>query len=503
MLKDYGDYFVVTGTAGCGKSILMKHMLVNTLKSTDYVPIFIELRDINKISGSLMDLTKASLLTYGLDLDYEYFEKAFEEGHFIFFLDGYDEIDNNKRDLIRNNIFELVKQYPKCKTIVSSRPDGEFAGWKDFKVLTVNNLEVEEAIELISKLPYDEDIKKKFSDDLKSELFQKHHSFLSNPLLLSIMLLTYGQSANIPNKLSVFYNQAYEALFQRHDTYKGGFQRDRLLKMDIQDYCRVFSAFSVQTYDKREFQFSRIDALNHLSVAKKITNIDFKPELYLNDSLKSSCLLIEDGLFITFSHRSFQEYFTARFINEADVKTKKALLDKYSQNLRFDNVFTLLLEMNPEIMEKLFILPMLSKFFKMIGLKNKVGLEHFYKYMNLCFSIITVEKDNLLGRHHAEGKSSYTNFVFFVINNCGHHVGWKGFDGSKIKVDFFKKYQKEKSFPEFKLSELSENSEFIKDLYNNAYYFSKKTLELLLNINKAILEKHKNFKNSIEEILLK
>jgi hypothetical protein len=502
LLIDNGNYFVITGTAGCGKSILMKHLLIDVLKNSTHVPVFIELRELNKTDGNLVELIKSSLLTYGLKLDYEYFEKAFEAGHFIFFFDGYDEVNNNKREIIRKDIFELVKQYPQCKIIVSSRPDGEFSGWKDFKVLMVNKLQVDEACELINKLPYDEDIKTKFSNDLKNGLFSKHQSFLSNPLLLSIMLLTYGQSANIPNKLSVFYNQAYEALFQRHDTYKGGFQRDRLLDMDIQDYSKVFSAFSVQTYDKREFQFSRVDALNHLSIAKKITNIEFKAEQFLNDTLKSSCLLIEDGLFITFSHRSFQEYFTARFINESSTKTKKALINKYSRNLRFDSVIKLLLEINPEMLEKLFILPGLSKFLKMIELKKKVGLSQFYKYMSICFSQITIEKNNLIGRHSSEDKSFYSNFVSFIVNNLGYHINWKGFDTSKITMDFYQKYKNEKNFPEFKLAELTDKSELIKDLYNHGCYFSKKTLELLVDINKAIILKHKNSTTSIEEILL-
>jgi hypothetical protein len=55
------------------------------------------------------------------------------------------------------------------------------------------------------------------------------------------MLLSYGQSASIPNKISVFYNQAYEALFERHDVLKDGFRRKRLTPLDIQDFARVFA----------------------------------------------------------------------------------------------------------------------------------------------------------------------------------------------------------------------------------------------------------------------
>lgn len=174
-----------------------------------------------------------------------------------------------------------------------------------------------DATELVRRLPEDEELKEKFISDLHKDLFNRHKSFLSNPLLLSIMLLTYGISADIPKKLSIFYNQAYEALFQRHDAIKGGFQRDRHCDLDIQDFSRVFSAFCILTLDKRLFQFSRSDAISYLDKAKDLVNITVNSEDFLEDLLQSICFLVEDGLLLVFAHRSFQEYFSAKFICDA------------------------------------------------------------------------------------------------------------------------------------------------------------------------------------------
>jgi len=211
--------------------------------------------------------------------------------------------------------------------MVSSRPDQEFAGWSQFSVFKAKALTLSQACSLVDKLPYDEELKTKFIGDIKDGLFEKHQSFLSNPLLLSIMLLTYGHSADIPNKLSIFYNQAYEALFQRHDAMKGAYQRDKLTNLDIQDFARIFSAFSVQTYDKRIFSFSSSDAIKFLEKSKNIVNVKFDPQAYLTDALQAVCLLVEEGLFITFSHRSFQEFFTAKFINDSKPENQKKLIN--------------------------------------------------------------------------------------------------------------------------------------------------------------------------------
>jgi predicted NACHT family NTPase len=503
-LSEIGKYSVIQGTAGCGKSILMKYLLIDTLKNTEFVPVFIELREINKIDGDLFNLITSTLSDHKLNLDSDYFTKAFEDGQFIFFFDGFDEVVNNKRDIVRKNINEIIQTYSKSNILVSSRPESEFNGWKEFSVFNVNNLEVEEACQLISNLPYDDDIKNKFITDLRNGLFNKHESFLSNPLLLSIMLLTYGQSANIPNKLSVFYNQAYEALFQRHDTYKAGFMRERLLKIDIQDFCKIISAFSIQTYDKREFQFSRIDVLKYLDTAKKIIGLEFNSEHFLIDSLKSSCLLIEDGLFITFSHRSFQEYFAARFIDNIDINTKKALITKYSHNIRRDEVFKLLLEMNEESMESLFIIPNLQALFEKIGIKENIEIINFYNLLNLCFTEIFYEDESLKLTFNNNSESIFiSDLNFFTIHNFSKLITWKGFNYSNKEKHKYDKYWLNNMSYNYKLIDLTIESELIIEMYNDESYYSRKSLEVLFDIYNAILKKHSNSSKSIEEILLK
>lgn len=500
ILKKEGN-FIITGLAGCGKSILMKYLLIDTLKNTDCVPVFVELREVNKRDIELMDLLEETLIENNLNLDAKYLNKAFDVGQFIFFLDGFDEVDKSKRFSVAKSIMSFAAKYSKSKVVVSSRPDIEFGGWKDFNVTSVGNLELDEACELINKLPYDEDIKIKFVEDLRKELFLKHKSFLSNPLLLSIMLLTYAQSSNIPNKLNVFYNQAYEALYQRHDALKGGYQRKRFTNLDIQDYAKVFSAFCVQTYDKRIFNFSRIEAIDLLKNSSSIVHIDFDAENFLNDSLQSTCLLIEDGIFMTFAHRSFQEYFTARFIYEASEKIQSKLLLKFESNLRSDSIFILLYEMNPEMVEQLYILPKLNGFFKTINLKSRVGIIHFTRFMQLCFSTIRITEHNITAPLERK-QNNYSDILGFVLNQCGHLVDWKGFKGRTRIFDFYEKYRDKSDLVSFKLSELNSNSEVIKDLYKHGMFFSGETLEIILRIRDVIKRKHKNSNLSIENILL-
>jgi predicted NACHT family NTPase len=329
---------VITGSAGCGKSMMMRHLLLNSIVSKNKVPIFIELRQFNSSDTDIRTLIYETLRIHKFNLDKEYIDKAFQIGHFILFLDGYDEVISTKRSHVTKCIQDFSKQYDQNCIIISSRPDIEIEGWPEFTVIKIHPLILDQAYQLIYKLPYDDELKTKFLIDLRSGLFQKHESFLSNPLLLTIMLLTYGQSATIPNKLNVFYNQAYEALFERHDALKGGYRRERLTSFDIQDFGRLFSAFCLLSYDKREFEFSHTQALEYIEKSQPITGLRCSKDAFLQDLIQAVCLLIMDGMQIVYSHRSFQEYFTARFIADARPDIQEQLVKKYAKMSRYDNV---------------------------------------------------------------------------------------------------------------------------------------------------------------------
>jgi len=117
-------------------------------------------------------------------------------------------------------------------------------------------------------------------------LYEKHESFLANPLLLTIMLLTYGENAEVPAKLSIFYSQAYVALFNQHDARKGVFQRKRRSGLDIQTFSRVFAAFSLQCYEASKYEMPRSDALGYVERAKSFTGISVDEDAFVDDALR-------------------------------------------------------------------------------------------------------------------------------------------------------------------------------------------------------------------------
>ncbi|SFU37447.1 NACHT domain-containing protein [Pustulibacterium marinum] len=501
-LLDANKNIIISGTGGAGKSIMLKHLFVNSLFAKKQIPVFIELRDLNSKGFDLKEFINYTFDSFGLEIEKSFLQKSLNKGQYIFFLDGLDEVFPEKRESLLKEIDNLTKAYSGCSIVLSTRPDLNVSELTTFSIFNVEPLTLEKSIELINKLPADKTIKAKFISDLQDNLFEKHKSFLSNPLLLSIMLITYGYSADIPNKLSVFYNQAFEALFQRHDALKGAFNRKRETELDIQEFSKILSIFCVLTYEQRKFKFTRIEALEFIDQAKELSCYEFNSSKYLTDLLQSVCLLVEDGLFIYFTHRSFQEYFTAKFIVESQTEIKTTLLKKYQANIREDNVYKLVHELDPDFMEFEIIIPFINDLFNEIKLKKNIGISHYVRFIRIMWEKFEFRNGKLIGTV----KNGIINeMVYFIIFNIKNGKKSKSLlAGESEWITDNKDATKEGKERLVFLTENLKTSDIATlEFYKSSRFFSKGMLESLNFAKKSIELRKKNHSSKLFDLLLK
>jgi hypothetical protein len=470
------------------------------MKSKDYVPVRIELRDLNSGEISLDEFIIETLETYGFDVSGDYVMKAKSEGHFCFFLDGYDEVNHSFRKRLMKQLGRLSSRYNACPIFISSRPDEVFNGIEDFSVFRVLPLSLGEASSLIEKLPFDEDIKTKFIFALSDGLFERHESFLSNPLLLSIMLLTYGENAEIPSKLSIFYNQAYEALFQRHDANKGGYSRDRKTDLDIQDFSRIFSLFSLQTYEKRAFKMPRVECLKYIEKARDSLKKDFKSDDYLLDLLSAACLLIEDGLEIAYSHRSFQEYFVALHISSAAPEIQEKLIHRYWKNMTSDNVINLLAEINPELIERVLVIPSLKSLFKDLGVKRKVGVTHAAKYIKKVYKTLNIDEETVSANFDGVD-ANVSAVIHLAVHLCdAYEFPEQNYFDEHHQI-MQKKYGDLNGRVSYETKDLTYKTPVLADSLSAKGIFSVEYLQAAYDAYKQLKMKHENRSSNLDELL--
>lgn len=307
---------------------------------------------------------------------------ALKLGKFALLLDGFDELETPQSRAIAADVKKFADEFPLNTIRIASRPDVRFLGWPGFSIVKTEPLNEEQACHLIAKLPADETIKLRFTNELRAGLFEENESFLSSPLLLTIMLITYRSNAEIPRRRSVFYSQAYSALFSEHDAAKGGFRRVRHSSLDIHEFSDVFSAFSTYSYDDNRHEFAKLDLMEYVDAAATLTGREFDHEGFCRDAIQGVCLLVQDGLNTKYTHRSFQEYFVAKFISTLSPSEQQTLIDRYSERYPRDNVLPLLHEICPQVLEKCWAIPFLNGLATDIGYtKGEVTVAHWMNYL--------------------------------------------------------------------------------------------------------------------------
>lgn len=498
-------FSILSGTGGSGKSMMMRHFLISCIESTLRTPVFLELRQLNQTSKTCREGILTVFQSFELDVDDAFLEEALKSGQLFLLLDGFDEVERAARHRIAKEIQGIAQKYPKTWITLSSRPDSSLGGWELFTEYNVAPLDLERAVSLISRLPVDEHMKQRFVQDMRATLFQQHRSFLSNPLLLSIMLLTYGDVAHIPQKLSTFYRQAYEALFLRHDALKSGFQRERRSGLDIQDYGRAFSAFSLFSYDAGESSFGTERALQLIATAKEASMLDFDDQAFLDDAVQAICLLLEDGLELAFAHRSFQEYFAAKFIQNSPADIKARLVARLAPSVESDSVMALLWEMDPYVVERHYLLPKLSEIRVITGVNRKVGLTHLLRYLRAAYSNFNHsppgdnERESISSFARDESLSTAGNFAYRRYRDWPALVErGKGAKKGRLIDAFVHDFGDEErvSSDDVKL-----RGEFLRVLYDTGVLWGREHLAAVLDIENEIKARHESNRESLADLL--
>jgi predicted NACHT family NTPase len=351
---------VVSGPAGCGKSMFMKYLWVACfVRSRGKIPLFIELRQLNDVDFE--DLTTFLFHSCAFKQQKDarvLFDKAIEEGQFFFILDGFDELIPSKADAVEKEILKLSNS-GKNIVVVSGRPDDRFGAWLSFLTYRVSPLTKDQVVSLVERIEFNPVIKKKFVSQIRRSLYEAHKDFISRPLLATMMLLTYNSFAEIPSRIHVFYDQAFDTLFSRHDATKEAFKRQRYTNFEIYEFKRIFGIFCLITYIEQITEFTESTVRDFIKRAGKIAGVRLRPDALLKDIMNSVCVLQRDGLSIVFSHRSFQEYFCAysflKLSNDEAREVALRLSDRSS-----DNVMPMLFEMNKSFLEDVYFIPMMD-----------------------------------------------------------------------------------------------------------------------------------------------
>lgn len=412
---DISNFVIIQGAGGIGKSTFLKHLFLNEISQHDLIPVFVELKELNALDGDydIIEFVFQRLNDLGSTIKKEYMDYALQSGCFLFLLDGYDEIFSDRKDAFFRKLERFCDKYSNNCFVISSRPYSEFVEFQRFTVLEVQKLRKQQALELISKIEYDEEIKQRFLMALDESLYEKHSSFASNPLLLSIMLLTFDNYAEIPEKLHLFYANAFETLYYKHDATKAGYHREMRCPLTYDAFKKVFAQFCFYTYYQGKVELTLDDICAALQ--KGISGVPpFEPRDFLYDLVNSICVLYKDSLNYKFTHRSFQEYFTAVFLKEVSdqhmTRLGTSLAKKDFFRLSHDSVFPMLSDMAEYRFGQNILLPLIIEFEGNCVEKDKYDLYYYSLHPIIHLQYF----DDRIALFYKQQESDLVKFLFDI-----------------------------------------------------------------------------------------
>ena len=396
-------YIILKGTGGLGKSMMMRHLLLDAVRNYEgkesMVPVFVALKDYSTWNGEFEQYVFESISRFSDAVSIEVFKKDLKAGRYLLLFDGLDEIPTAYACQFEREIAGFLSRYKNNMYIISSRPISDFLPYNHFEVMQLEPLTKDQALTLIEKLDFRPDkpeIKAKFRSEVNSKLFISHYEFTSNPLLLTIMLMTFERFGTIPTKMHKFYSEAYQVLSETHDASKGAYQRVFKTGLDSDRMETYFSEFCARTYMAEQFEVSddaAKDVFNRLTELKKKKDTTTQFSKFMGDVCDNLCLMYHENGKYHFMHRSFQEYFSALFFSRQMDDTLLPIAQSFEKKKGrhgTDLTFGMLYDMITEKIEKKVFIPTLESLF------DKCDHEYgYWTFLRMMYPSIRYSIDNI------------------------------------------------------------------------------------------------------------
>jgi hypothetical protein len=139
-------------------------------------------------------------------------------------------------------------------------------------------------------------------------------------------------------------------------------------------------------------------------------------EEFASDLEESICFLLRDGDSYSFLHRSFQEYFTALFLAQRQLEHSEEIIEAIANKQIYDNVLSLLVDMNREAFETKYFKRKLKEFEHRL---SKIDIEknprEMYRLLYNALHIDLLDEENDIAIGHADEKEM-EHYLYIAIS---------------------------------------------------------------------------------------
>lgn len=417
------NYVTIIGDAGSGKSTLIKHLFLNSISEKCGIPILVELRYLNDYSNNFENYIYEKIFENKLSKNGDILERLLNNGKFIFFLDGFDELNSEMKPKVISSLIKFLNINDKNKFILTTRPYSDiehFPLFHNYHVRPLNKQAGEIEGFIHKQLQNETELALKIASSINANKSEYIESFLTNPLLLSLYILTFQSDSSVPSEKSVFYRRVINVLFSEHDSKtKLGYPREKLTKLNQQQFEEVLKSFCFISYFESKFSWEADYVLDKLrQIKSKLNIIEFDNNNLIKDLKLALALWVDDNGVLSFAHRSLQEYFAALSIKHLGPLQNKRVYEKIihrftkiQSHREVENFLSLCEEMDVMNFKKNYLLPLLYELKMMLDNSDERKLGE--SYLVFFTSGIVFQTSNLEKSNHQSTSIKINNNVVY------------------------------------------------------------------------------------------
>jgi predicted NACHT family NTPase len=366
MVVEKGNLFIL-GKPGAGKTTFLKYLTLKAAEQTiNKVPIFITLKHWAESDLDLVAFIVQRFDICGFPDAQTFIEKLLSAGTAMVLFDGLDEVNqqDGQRDLQTSAMREFIEKYDQTQCLITCRLAANDYAFAPFTYVEIADFSENQIKTFVGNWfrdnegAKDEETSTRFLTEFNKPDNQGLRDLARTPLLLTLLCLAFNETLTFPQRRVEIYQEALDALLKKWDSSRR-IKRDEVYrKLSLGHKENMLSRIAADTFEKNEYFIPQAE-LEKLIIhyVKNVPPHDANERADGEVILKS--IAAQHGLFVerargiySFSHLTFQEYFTARYIvANLSNGALEDLIRKHSSDQRWHEVFLLLTSLLPDATE--------------------------------------------------------------------------------------------------------------------------------------------------------
>jgi predicted NACHT family NTPase len=329
---DEFDKLMLLGKPGAGKTTFLKRLAVLCNAATfqgHRVPIFITLKDFEDSSSkpNLLIYISQRLKELGISRSQE-IEQILNQGRCFLLLDGLDEVSERKSKQMLREIQAFSDRFSQNAFVISCRIAAKEFTFQQFTEVEVADFNDEQIADFATGWFQAKQLSGKterFLEKLKNH--PRIKELATNPLLLTLLCLVFEGRTDFPANRSELYEEGLDVLLKKWDGTRSIEREQVYRELSLKRKEDLLSQIAFTTFESGNYFFKQKNAERLIeSYIQNLPGAKVDPEaLWLDSEAVLKSIEAQHGLLVeqardiySFSHLTFHEYFTARWIEKRD-----------------------------------------------------------------------------------------------------------------------------------------------------------------------------------------